>query len=309
MTDNPFRTLDLAVRRRLDSLVPGDHDSSRLGAGSEPEEVVRYQPGDDVRRIDWNITARSVDMHVWRPRADNQLDTWVLLDLSPSMAFGTVTGEKRDLAAQVVWAIGELTDAPGNRMGIATLSPDGISWGRPDRSRFAAHRCARLLDAVDHREGTAPPLADAVDAFARRYRRTGLRIVISDFIDPDGRHEEPFDWQLPLRHLAARHDVIAVEVTDPRERELPDVGSVVLADPESGRQRHVWTSDRGLREKYAAAAMEREQAIHRGLIGTGAEHLRVDTGRDWLRDLAAFLRGRRRTAHTVGHPGRNRHNR
>ena len=96
VTSHPFRTLDLGVRRRIDSLVAGDHEGMRLGVGSEREEVVRYQPGDDVRRIDWNITARSTDMHVWRPRADNQLDTWVLLDVTPSMAFGTVNGEKRD---------------------------------------------------------------------------------------------------------------------------------------------------------------------------------------------------------------------
>lgn len=309
MTGNPFGSLDLGLRRRLDSLIPGDHDSSRLGAGTEPEEVVRYQPGDDVRRIDWNITARSVDMHAWRPRADNQLDTWVLLDLTPSMAFGTAAGEKRELAAQVVWAIGELTDAPGNRMGIATLSADGVRWGRPERSRFAAHRCGRAVAAAGHREGVAPPLGPTIDAFARRYRRTGLRVVISDFIDPDGTHEPPFEWQYPLRHLAARHDVIAVEVSDPRERELPDVGSLTLVDPESGRQRHLWTGDRNLRARYAAAAVRRNVDVHRAIVGAGAEHLDVDTGRDWIRDLAAFLRARRRTSHTVGHPGRNTHTR
>ncbi|MDY6809027.1 MAG: DUF58 domain-containing protein [Actinomycetota bacterium] len=307
MSGNPFRSLDLGLRRRLDSLVAGDHDSSRLGAGSEPEEVVRYQPGEDVRRIDWNITARSVDMHVWRSRADNQLDTWVLLDLSPSMAFGTVTGEKRDLAAQVVWAIGELTDAPGNRMGIATLSADGVRWGRPERSRFAAHRCGREMAAAGDREGTAAPLGSTIDAFSRRYRRTGLRVVISDFIDPDGHHEAPFEWQHPLRHLAARHDVIAVGVSDPRERELPNVGALTLVDPESGRQRHIWTGDRHLRDRYAAAAAQREVNVHRAILGAGAEHLDVDTGRDWIRDLAAFLRARRRTSHTVGRPGHNAH--
>ncbi len=308
MTANPFRSLDIGLRRRLDGLVPGDHEGTRLGVGSEREEVVRYQPGDDVRRIDWNITARSTELHVWRPRADNQLDTWVLLDLSPSMAFGTVTGEKRDLTAQVVWAMGELTDAPGNRMGFAVLSPDGITWSRPDRARFAARRCARLVDTIHHREGSStPPLGDALDAFGRRYRRAGLRIVVSDFLDPDGRSEEPFEWQRPLRHMAARHDVIAVEVTDPREGDLPDVGPVVLVDPESGRQRHVWTSDRDLRLRYRAAAAERRDNVRHAIVGTGAEHLTVDTGRDWIRDLASFLRTRRRTLRTAARPGRRPH--
>ena len=107
---------------------------------------------------------------------------------------------------------------------------------------------------------------------------------------PTGDHEPPFDWQRPLRHLAARHDVIAVEVVDPRELALPDVGSVVLVDPESGRQRHVWTADRRLRRRYADAAAAHRAAIAAAIRACGAEHLPVSTGRDWVRDLARFVR-------------------
>jgi uncharacterized protein (DUF58 family) len=301
VTSHPLRALDLGVRRRIDSLVPGDHEGVRLGVGSEREEVVRYQPGDDVRRIDWNITARSSDVHVWRPRADNQLDTWVLLDVTPSMAFGTVSSEKRDLATQIVEAIGMLTDAPGNRLGVATFGTDGVKWHRPDRSRLAAHRIARILTDDEQRNGAGGPgLGAAIDVFAGHRHRPGLRVVISDFLDPDGTHARPFDWERPLRHLAARHDVIAVEVVDPRELELPDVGSVVLVDPESGRQRHVWTSDRKLRRRYAQAAAGHRVAVAAAIRSAGAEHLPMSTGRDWVRDLARFVRGRQRTLRRTG---------
>ena len=304
MTPNPLRTLDLGVRRRIDSLVPGDHEGVRLGVGTEREEVVRYQPGDDVRRIDWNITARSNDVHVWRPRADNQLDTWVLLDVSSSMAFGTVTGEKRDLASQIVWAVGLLTDAPGNRLGVATFGPGGLRYHRPGRSRVVAYRAERMLAGLEHRDGAGGPgLAATIDAISARYHRPGLRVIVSDFLDPHGNHEQPFDWQRPMRRLAAGHDVIAVEVIDPRELALPDVGSVVFVDPESGRQRHVWTSDRRLRCRYEAAAAAHRTAIATAIRACGAEHLPVSTGRDWVRDLAGFVRVRQRTLRSAGRRG------
>ncbi|MCV7284561.1 DUF58 domain-containing protein [Mycolicibacterium wolinskyi] len=295
MSANPWRALDLDVLRRIDGLVPGDHEGSRLGLGSEREEVVRYQPGDDVRRIDWNITARSTDLHVWRPRADNQLDTWVLLDITASMAFGTVADEKHELAAKIVAAVGLLTDAPGNRLGVATFGADGVRWHRPDSSRLAAHRLTRELAGDDRRTGSGITLAAAIDEFGRRRHRQGLRIVVSDFFDPAGGFDPPFDWYRPLRRLAARHDVIAIEVVDPREMALPDVGSVLLVDPESGRQRQIWTSNRTVRRRYEDAAAAYRTSVSAAIRSSGAEHLPVSTGRDWVRDLARFIAARRRT--------------
>ncbi|MGV0745142.1 DUF58 domain-containing protein [Mycolicibacterium sp. XJ870] len=300
MSAHPWRALDLDVLRRIDGLVPGDHEGSRLGVGSEREEVVRYQPGDDVRRIDWNITARSTDLHVWRPRADNQLDTWVLLDTTASMAFGTVVDEKRELAAKIVAAIGLLTDAPGNRLGVATFGTDGVRWRRPDSSRLAAHRITHELADDDQRTGPGTTLAAAIDAFGRRRHRQGLRIVVSDFLDAEAGFDPPFDWYRPLRRLAARHDVIAVEIVDPREMALPDVGSVLLVDPESGRQRQVWTSDRAVRRRYEEAAATYRASVAAAIRASGAEHLPVSTGRDWVRDLARFIGARKR------HRGRRR---
>jgi uncharacterized protein (DUF58 family) len=301
MSRSALRALDLGVRRRIDGLVAGDHEGLRLGVGSEREEVVRYQPGDDVRRIDWNITARSADVHVWRPRAEHRLDTWVLLDVTASMAFGTASSEKSDLARQIVEAIGVLTDAPGNRLGVATFGTAGLRWHRPDRSRLAVHRVARLIAHDERRSGAGgPSLAEAIDGFAAHRHRPGLRVVVSDFLDAGGGFEPPFDWQRPLRHLAARHDVIAVEVVDPREMAMPDVGSVVLIDPESGRQRNVWTSDRKLRHRYQEAAAAYRVAVAAAIRASGAEHLVVSTGRDWVRDLARFIRARQRTLRRTG---------
>lgn len=294
MTSDPLRALDLTLRRRLDALLPGEHDGLRLGPGSEREEVAMYRTGDDVRRIDWNITARAGDLHVWRPRAENRMDCQVLLDLSPSMAFGTTVREKKDLSAEIVAALARLIDAPGNRLGALAVTPDGFQWYRADSPRVAASRIIRAVGAADHRTGDTPSLATAMTAFARHHRQPGLRIVISDFMDPDDLDGDVLRWRSPLRQLAARHDVIAVEVTDPREMTLPDVGVVTLVDPESGRQRQLWTSDPAIRDRYAAAAAEFRGRIARSIATSGADHLVVDTGRDWIRDLGMFLRARTR---------------
>ncbi|WP_304105926.1 DUF58 domain-containing protein [Mycolicibacterium bacteremicum] len=294
MSADPWRTMDLGVRRRIDSLISGDHEGTRLGAGSEPEEAVPYHPGDDVRRIDWNITARNGEPHVWRSRAEHPLDTWVLLDTSASMAFGTVTEEKRELAAKIVAAVALLTDAPGNSLGLATFGASHVRWHRPGRPRVTARRILRDLAPIRTGAG-GPGLATTLEEFAARQPRPGLRVVVSDFMDPAAGFVAPFDWQTPLRRLAARHDVIAVEIVDPRELTLPDVGSVVLTDPESGRQRHVWSADTRLRHRYAEAAQAYRMAVATAIRGSGADHLPVSTGRDWVGDLARFIRARRRT--------------
>ncbi|MGU3498411.1 DUF58 domain-containing protein [Mycobacterium sp. C31M] len=294
MTGDPWRAMDLGVRRRIDSLISGDHEGTRLGAGSDPEEAVPYQPGDDVRRIDWNISARNGDLHVGRSRAEHPLDTWVLLDTSSSMAFGTVSEEKRELAAKIVSAVALLTDAPGNSLGLATFGEAGLQWHRPGRPRITARRILRAAD--ENRDGAGgPPLADVVEEFGRRQHRPGLRVVVSDFMDAAAGYAAPFAWETPLRRLAARHDVIAVEVVDPREMRLPDIGSVVLIDPESGRQRQIWSSDPGLRSRYEDAALAYRMAVATSIRSSGADHLPVSTGRDWVGDLARFIATRRRT--------------
>jgi uncharacterized protein (DUF58 family) len=286
-----FRGLDLTVRRRLEGLLQGDHAGLRLGPGSEAEELARYAPGHDVRRMDWKVTARAREPHVWLTRAEHELDTWVLLDQTPSMAFGTAASEKSELAVTVAGAVGLLTDAPGNRLGLALFGTTEMSWARPRAGRVAAHRVLRM--SAGPRDGRAAlDLAEAITLLNRRHRRSGLRIVVSDLLDPTGQIERPFDWERPLQRLAARHDVVVVEVLDPRELELPPVGQLVLTDPESGRQREIGT-DLRVRTAYAEAAAAFRSATAAAVRTAGAGHVLLRTDRDWVGDLARFVRARR----------------
>jgi uncharacterized protein (DUF58 family) len=287
-----FRGLDLTVRRRLVGLLHGEYGGVRLGPGSDAEELARYQPGHDIRRIDWKVTARARQPHLWLTQAQHELDTWLLLDQTPSMAFGTVAAEKADLATTLAAAVGLLTDGPGNRLGVGVLGTDGVAWSAPLAGQIAAHRALRT--APGPRDGTvSQTLAEALLALAARHRRPGLRVIVSDMIDPAGKIERPFDWEAPLRRLAARHDVVVVEVLDPRELELPAVGQLVLVDPESGRQRDVNSGDRRLRSVYANAAAVHRSATAAAVRAARAGHVLLRTDNDWVAELARFVRARR----------------
>jgi uncharacterized protein (DUF58 family) len=297
-----FRTIELRVHRYLSGRVSGDQLGIRLGPGSEPEEVVRYRPGeDDVRRIDWNVTARSQEPHVWRSRAEHELETWILLDDTASMHFGTGSAEKADVAVQAASAVAMMTDRPGNRVGTTWLTATGVTWSRDLSARVSARQLLRRRESAagpGATDGPAPTLADGLVQLDRRHRRPGLRVVISDFVEPDGRVERPFAWEAPLRRLAARHEVLLVEVLDPRELELVDVGPVVLVDPETGHRCEVWTSLHGVRERYADAAARHRTEVAEAVAVAGASHLVLRTDEDWLRTLARHVlaRRQRRTA-------------
>lgn len=289
MTLTAFGDLELRVRRRVSGLIYGDNEGVRLGPGSVAEEIVRYQPGDDVRRIDWNVTARSMEPHVWRPRADHELETWVLLDETPSMAFGTDITEKGDLAAQVAGAIGLLTDGPGNRMGVARLTVDGMAYLRPLASRKAARRAVVTSDQPA-RDGVAEvDLTTAIDELSRRARRPGLRIIVSDLLGADGAIDRHFAWERALRRMAVRNQVVVVEIIDPRDLSLPDVGHLVLVDPESGRQREISTSDRRTRHAFDSAARRFRSDTTAAVRSTGCQHVVLRTDQDWLLELARFV--------------------
>jgi uncharacterized protein (DUF58 family) len=289
MSLTAFRTLELQVRRRVSGLLSGDHEGLRLGPGSVAEEVTRYQPGDDVRWIDWNVTARSQEPHVWRPRADHELETWVLLDETPSMAFGSAATEKGELATLVASAVGLLTDTPGNRLGVARQSTAGMAYTRPTASRRAAQRLLRTPTAAP-RNGVADlDLAEAVSDLSRKARHPGLRVVVSDFLSPDGETGRPFAWERPLRRMSRTHEVIVVEVVDPRDLSIPEVGHLVLVDPESGRQRELWTSDRVLRARYQEAAATFRADVATAVRAAGCGHVVLHTDTDWLLDLARFV--------------------
>lgn len=283
-----LRRLEISVTRRLDGLLQGDHRGLTPGHGSEPGEVRAYQPGDDVRRIDWNVTARTTEPHVRDTVADRELETWLLVDTSASLAFGTATCEKRDLALVGAAATGFLTARTGNRVGAMTIGPDGASTPIPARSgRVHLQAVLRqVLGALDDPRPGRTDLAGGLRRLAGTATRRGLVVVISDFLDPG-------PWDSALRSVALRHDVLCIEVVDPVELALPDVGMLVLHDTVSGREIEVPTGNDRFRERYASAAADQRAAIAARIRATGADHLVLRTDREWLLDLALFVSGRR----------------
>jgi uncharacterized protein (DUF58 family) len=283
-----LRRLELSVTRRLDGLLQGDHRGLTPGHGSEPGDIRAYQPGDDVRRIDWNVTARLREPHVRDTIADRELETWMLVDTSPTLAFGTALCEKRDLALAAVAATGFLTSRTGNRVGAMTVSPAGAATPIPARSgRVHLQALTRqVLTALSHPVEGRADLALGLRRLTATAKRRGLVVVISDFLGPA-------DWSHALRNVALRHDVLCVEVLDPLEVELPDVGMLTVRDVATGNQLDVATGNTKLRSDYAQAAAAQRAGIAEGIRRAGADHLQLRTDRDWLLDLALFVSGRR----------------
>ncbi|MGI5121820.1 DUF58 domain-containing protein [Marinactinospora thermotolerans] len=295
-----LRRLELRVVRRLDGLLHGEHLGLRLGPGSEPAEARLYQPGeDDVRHMDWSVTARTTVPHVRDLVADRELESWTLLDLSPSMDFGTAQAQKRDVAIGALAAVTVLTQRVGDRFG-AHLLHDGRIRRWPARSGKNALLSLLSAVAATPHAGAAPrpDLAEAITDLARTRPRRGLRVIISDFLDPTADPAAPAPWERPLRRLASRHQTLAVEVIDPRELDLPDIGLITMADPETGRTREVHLSAR-VRRRYAHAAAAQREAVRSGLLRCGVPHLTLRTDRDWVRDIARFVIEQRRTAHRL----------
>jgi uncharacterized protein (DUF58 family) len=248
--------------------------------------VRAYEPGDDVRRIEWNVTARTGQPHVRVELAERVLVTWLVLDSSASMAFGTGDRRKADVAEGVAVAVGYAATKRGNRLGT-------ISFGQsptvepPRQGRRALLDTLQLLRTLP--AGGTGTLREALELADRVVRQRALVVLVSDFRGPP-------DWQAPLLRLAGRHTVLAVEIRDPREQELADVGELRLVDPETGRQLRVDTSDRRLRERFAAAAAGERRALVASLASAGVRHVPLSTDGDWLRPLSAFLRRKDRGA-------------
>jgi uncharacterized protein (DUF58 family) len=295
--DAVLADLELTVRIKLDGLLQGNYLGLVPGPGSESGEARQYYPGDDVRRMDWAVTARTTTPHVRETVADRELETWALVDLSPSLDFGTAACEKRDLAVAALAAVVHLTQHGGNRLGALVTTGEQVTRipalaGRA-HARHVLRRVAGMPRSASGRRGD---LAATLEMLRRPPRRRGLVVVISDFLGEPvaGRGGDRYDWERPARALAVRHEVLAVEVVDPRELSLPAVGLLTVVDPETGQQVEVQSSDRDLRERYAAAAAAQRAAITGSLRRAGAAHLRLATDRDWLIDIVRFVAARRR---------------
>ncbi len=283
MPEGLLKALDVSIARRMEGLLAGDFRSNLLGTGSELAMVRPYTPGDDVRRIDWNVTARTNEPHVRVDLAERVLVTWLVLDTSLSMQFGTADRRKADVAEGVAIAIGHLATRRGNRLGIVTFGDTQPRTIPPKqgRSGLVGLLAALRRDADDGAGSTS--LSEGIMRAGSVTRQRSLVVVVSDFRGSQ-------DWRRPLLELASRHDVVAVEIRDPREQELSNAGLLWLVDPETGRQLRVDTRSRRLRERFAVAAQAERAQVARNFTAVGVRHVVLTTSGDWLRPLVVFLR-------------------
>ena len=275
--------LALSLARRGAGVLPGDRLAPGVGSGTELAQLRPYQLGDDVRQLDPAASARTGIAHVRLQVPERILTTWLVLDVSASMAFGTADRLKSDVAEGVSQVVARAATRHGGRLAVFTA-------GGPERMlapRGGPHAkigLRRLLEEGVAVDGFADRgLAPVLHRVGRLTRQPGLVVVVSDF-------RGALDWQLPLRALAARHRLLAVEIRDPREERLEPVGRLSLVDPESGALLEVDTSRRALRERFAAAAAQERAGVATALRRAGCDHVVLSTKGDWLRELGRALR-------------------
>jgi len=288
--------LEWTVIRRLDGLLQGSYRTLMRGSGIDLADLREYQPHDDVRHIDWNVTARLNAPHVRVFSEDRDMIAWFLLDLSPSVDFGPPGNTKRDILSGFVAVLARLIQRHGNRVGAvlhgggAAHPQDVVLPARSSRSHVL--HLLHCLMRTSPLASVAPPgvtaLSQLLHTAQRVLRQRSGIFVVSDFISAPG-------WEKPLGQLAQRHDVVAVRLFDPLELSLPDVGLVTLRDPETGEQLQVDTQDRGFRQRYAALTAEREAQLRQHLTQAGVDTLELATDDDLLDALLRFmhLRGMR----------------
>lgn len=277
--------LELALARHAARSLPGDRRAPGVGAGIELSQLRPYQSGDDVRHIDAAATARTTVPHVRLHVPERALTTWLAIDASPSMAFGTADRLKADVAEGVALVLGRLAVRRGGGLAVTTFGAGARRMLPPRTSRTALVALRRVLSDGVAVDGHSDPhaLAHALTAVAAVARQPGLVAIVSDFRDQT-------DWLRPLGLLRARHSVLAVEVGDPRERELPSVGRLAVVDPETGRRLEVDSSRSRVRERFAALERERREAVARDLRRLRVDHVALSTDSAWLLELGRGLR-------------------
>jgi uncharacterized protein (DUF58 family) len=292
-----LRRLEWQVIRRLDGLLQGDWRSLMRGGGVDLADLREYQAHDDVRHIDWNVTARLQQPYVRQFVEDRDLTAWFLLDLSGSVDFGSADVTKLAVSTGFVATLARVITRHGNRVGALLYGTQVDGVLPPRSSRMHVLELMQRMQAPRprpvHKAGTAPArataLADLLRAAEGAMKRRSLVFVVSDFISQPG-------WAQALARLSRRHDVVAVRLWDPMEMALPDVGLVTIEDAETGEQVFVDAADPAFRARYAAAAAELEDALLQDLAGAGADVVELATDDDLLSALLRFCDLRRQRA-------------
>jgi len=286
--DALLRRLEWTVIRRLDGLLQGDYRTLFRGFGLDLADIREYQYHDDVRHIDWNVTARLATPYVREYNEDREVTAWFLLDMSPSVEFGSADVRKRSVLADFVTVLARLLTKHGNRVG-ALIYGDGVEQVVPARSgrRHVLHILNTMLTRPPLKRAATTNLQDFLaTAFAVMPRRS-LVFVLSDFISTPG-------WGKPLAQLAKRHEIVAVRLYDPLEMEMPDLGLLVIEDAETGEQLFVDTHDKGFRRRFAEAAQRRERTLRMSLREAGVDALELCTDDDLVDAIMRFADLRKR---------------
>jgi uncharacterized protein (DUF58 family) len=281
--------LEWTVIRRLDGLLQGDYRSLFRGFGVDLADLREYQIHDDVRHIDWNVTARLQIPYVRVYHEDREVSGWFLLDLSPSVNFGSERVRKRTVAIEFTTVLARLLSRHGNPVGALFYSDrvDTVITARGGR-RQVLHLLNRMLSKPESLQASATDLKELLLTAGQVIPRRSLVFIVSDFISTPG-------WEVPLAHLARRHEIVAVRLYDPLEMELPDLGLLVVQDAETGEQAWVDTHDRGFRRRFAQAAARREQNLRSALNDAGVDTLELSTSDDLVDAVLRFAELRKRS--------------
>ena len=292
--EHVLRRLEWTVIRRLDGLLQGNYRTLMRGAGLDLADLREYQHHDDVRHIDWNVTARMQVPHVRVFTEDREMAAWFLLDLSPSVDFGSGDQRKRNVSAEFVAVLARMLTRHGNRVG-ALLYGAGVDTVMP--ARGGRLHVLQLLHAMQVRplaaESGATKLHELLQSAAATVRRRSTVFVVSDFISAPG-------WEKPLGQLAQRHEVVAVRLIDPMELELPDLGLIPIRDAETGEQLLVDTHDAGFRKRFARIAAQREADLRRIFVRAGVDTLELSTHDDLVESVMRFVEMRKRRSRLSG---------
>jgi uncharacterized protein (DUF58 family) len=298
-----MRRLEWKVIRRLDGLLQGDYRTLLRGAGLDLADLREYQLHDDVRHIDWNVTARMQSPYVRVFTEDREMSAWFLVDLSPSVDFGSGEVRKRNVSAEFVAVLARLLTRHGNRVG-AMLYGAGVDTIIPTRNgrRHVLHVLHSILDRVTATESGPTRLHELLASAAALIKRRSTIFVISDFISEPG-------WERALAQLAQRHEVVAVRVLDPLELDLPDLGLLTLRDAETGEQLVVDTHDAGFRKRFARIAAQRESELREALTRSGVDALELSTDAELVDAIVRFVDMRKRRSQLTagGLPAHLRH--